>query len=262
MLINMLNFSLHIHSFYSYDGFNSFKAIYNYSKKFNLDVIAITDHDTIEGAFAFQEWLDKRNIIDIKVIIGEEITCLDGTHIIGLFLSDHIYSDTPPNVVASIIEQGGLVYFPHPTRDDGIFSSEYYKDVIEKGQFIEVFNAKVNNKYNISAQELANKHPYLIKVGGSDAHYNSDILKSINIVDLDLTVELKEAIKSISNNNNKIFGKINNGKTGYIPLYYKYKEILSLPKSIREIGKFLFSRIKNFNERNNVYKLDLINKNE
>ena len=75
---------LHIHSNCS-DGKPSIEEILEYVEhKTDLDVIAITDHDTIDGALLAQE-LMKRKKYRFEVIIGEEISTKRG-HIIGLFL--------------------------------------------------------------------------------------------------------------------------------------------------------------------------------
>jgi predicted metal-dependent phosphoesterase TrpH len=41
---------LHIHSIYSYDGTASVHAILRRARQIGLDVIAITDHDEINGS--------------------------------------------------------------------------------------------------------------------------------------------------------------------------------------------------------------------
>jgi predicted metal-dependent phosphoesterase TrpH len=74
-----------------------------------LDRIAVTDHDEIEGA------LEAHALAPERVIVGEEMTCRCGTHLIGLFLRERI----PPRlaleeVAERIRDQGGVVYAPHP----------------------------------------------------------------------------------------------------------------------------------------------------
>jgi hypothetical protein len=45
---------LHIHTTYSYDGTTTVPAVLEQARRSGLDVIAITDHDEIEGALHAQ----------------------------------------------------------------------------------------------------------------------------------------------------------------------------------------------------------------
>ena len=73
-----------------------------------IDVVAVTDHNTMDGAFEMAERLP------IPVILGEEIKSTEGD-IIGLFLSHEIPRDmSPAETVAAIREQDGLVLAPAP----------------------------------------------------------------------------------------------------------------------------------------------------
>ena len=104
---------LHIHSRFS-DGKPSIAEILQHVQEdTDLDVIAITDHDTIEGALLAKE-LAKELHYRFEVIIGEEISCHEG-HILGLFLKETI----PGNISAKealqkIHEQGGVAIAAHP----------------------------------------------------------------------------------------------------------------------------------------------------
>lgn len=248
--------NFHTHTKASFDGYNSYKAIYSKCKQAGINLIAITDHDTIDGAFGFVKWLENNNKTDLKVIIGEEVTCTDGTHIIGLFLNKFIPSDTPLNVIQHIKSQNGLVYFPHPARKDGIMQSEFYNEAIKLGDAFEVFNAKINNDFNEAAQNEIVKHPHLIPLGGSDAHYNSDILKCVCEINLD-TQNLKRSLLSCNKESIQIFGlKKQSGDNNYFSSYYKVKNKLNLPQFVRNLGKFAFPLYKNFKERNTSYKLE------
>ena len=72
---------LHIHSNYS-DGSNSAKELVDNIAKAQLDIVALTDHDTVDGLDEFQKYLPQ----NIKFIKGIELTCLAGDikcHILG-----------------------------------------------------------------------------------------------------------------------------------------------------------------------------------
>ena len=73
---------LHIHSYYS-DGTNSPRELIEIAKQNNVDTLAISDHDTVDG---IREALEIAAINGIKVIPAAEIsTSIDGVriHILG-----------------------------------------------------------------------------------------------------------------------------------------------------------------------------------
>jgi hypothetical protein len=99
---------IHVHTNYSFDSNTSPKQLVRTAINQGVDCIAVTDHDEIRGA------LEAREIGDVKIIVGEEITTRDG-HLIGLFLRSRI----PPRLCAietakRIKDQGGVVMAPHP----------------------------------------------------------------------------------------------------------------------------------------------------
>lgn len=65
---------LHLHTQYS-DGLYTPEELIDRAKKANLEVIALTDHDTIEGVEKVRVLGEKENI---KVIAGSEISAYDG----------------------------------------------------------------------------------------------------------------------------------------------------------------------------------------
>lgn len=103
----MMKIDLHTHSVASPDGSLS-EVHYRKMLASGLDYIAITDHNTIAFAQELRQKLGDR------IIIGEEITTLDG-EIIGLYLSKVVKAGMGvADTVKAIKDQGGLVYVPHP----------------------------------------------------------------------------------------------------------------------------------------------------
>jgi predicted metal-dependent phosphoesterase TrpH len=104
---------LHLHTHHS-DGAPSVRALLEHvATATTLNVIAITDHDTIAGAREAQT-LMRQTCYPFDLIMGEEISTRDG-HLVGLFLHERI----PPRMsaretVAAIHAQGGLAFAPHP----------------------------------------------------------------------------------------------------------------------------------------------------
>jgi predicted metal-dependent phosphoesterase TrpH len=99
---------LHNHTHRSYDAQNRLADYERACAEGRVDVVAITDHNTIDGA------LELAAAASFPVIVGEEIDTADG-ELIGLYLHEHV----PPGLSAAetarrIRGQGGLVYLQHP----------------------------------------------------------------------------------------------------------------------------------------------------
>ena len=134
--------------------------------KVGLDCIAVTDHNTIEGALAVQ------SIAPFPVIVGEEVASSEG-EITGLFLKESIPSGLSPlDTAIRIKEQGGIVSIPHPfDRFRGhVISKKALNDLVDYVDVVEVFNSRNNlSSDDKKAQEFATKHD-LLTSGVSDAH--------------------------------------------------------------------------------------------
>jgi len=197
---------LHIHSDYS-DGRPSVQEILDYVQdKTDLDVIAITDHDTIEGAKIAQQ-LIKQKRYRFAVIVGEEITSKEG-HILGLFLTEKIEPGLEVGTtIKKIHEQGGVAVASHPFMHTrwrnpnmnimdgiGLISLMKEKDEIDG---IEVVNATPTlGEENLSA-DFINKTVLLrAETGSSDAHIVEAIGKGYTLFEGKTAHDLKEAILS------------------------------------------------------------------
>ena len=138
---------LHIHSSHS-DGLASIPDIMEYVQhKTDLKVIAITDHNTMEGAL-FAKSLE--DLYDFQVIVGEEVSTKSG-HVIGLFLDEHIPAGlSAAETISRINEQDGVAIIPHPFSNQGIF-----------GPFGRSGFAAAINDLAFHALEVYNSIPYL-----------------------------------------------------------------------------------------------------
>ena len=102
---------LHMHTSFS-DGWPSPRELVDYARATALDVIAVTDHDTIEGALRASDHAARRS--KLEVIVGEEVSSRDG-HIVGLFLERRIKPGMSATAtVHAIHDQGGLAVAVHP----------------------------------------------------------------------------------------------------------------------------------------------------
>ncbi|HVU59552.1 MAG TPA: PHP-associated domain-containing protein [Candidatus Saccharimonadales bacterium] len=104
----MYKIDLHTHSTASPDGGLSAGDYRQMLAAGRLDVIAVTDHNTITGAQLLQAELG------IQIIVGEEISTTTGD-LIGLYLTEAIPAGLEAAEAARRIKaQHGLVYVPHP----------------------------------------------------------------------------------------------------------------------------------------------------
>jgi predicted metal-dependent phosphoesterase TrpH len=102
---------LHMHTTFS-DGWPSPHELVKHAASIGLNVIAVTDHDTIEGGLRAADHASKRG--GGEVVIGEEISSRDG-HIVGLFLERRIRPGmSAAATVHAIHDQGGLAVAVHP----------------------------------------------------------------------------------------------------------------------------------------------------
>jgi hypothetical protein len=141
-----------------------------------LDVLAVTDHDTLEGALRAADHTAARG--GPEVVIGEEVTSRDG-HIIGLFLERLVSPGmSARDTVQSIHEGGGLAIAAHPfwhtaerrgRPPHGVGEAalrEVSFDAVEvRNGGVTPSMAAANREARAVAQGLG-----LIGVGGSDAH--------------------------------------------------------------------------------------------
>lgn len=168
-----LHVDLHCHTEASPDSTIEIKKIIKICKKKNIQKLAITDHNVIEGA------LKSKKLAPDLIIIGEEISSCEG-HIIALFINKHI----PPHksaieTVKDIKAQGGIVYIPHPFSSLRAGVGEKTLNQIRKYiDIIEVFNSRTFfSKENEKALRYAQKYN-LLQGAGSDAHRESHLGKT------------------------------------------------------------------------------------
>jgi predicted metal-dependent phosphoesterase TrpH len=166
---------LHIHTIYSWDGTSTVSAVLKQVVEHTeLDLIAITDHDEIRGAY---EALDLASAYGIEIIPGCEISTADG-HLLALFIQQRV----PPGLtlretVLRVGDQGGVCIAAHPSaRGANSLSPAAIRTALSEPDVshvlvgIEAYNAGlVHQGSNGIAQALAAELP-VAQVGNSDAH--------------------------------------------------------------------------------------------
>jgi predicted metal-dependent phosphoesterase TrpH len=248
---------LHCHTVFSYDGHIEFEGLVRAAKIRKLDVVCITDHDTIEGAVEFQKRA-KASKRDLQIVIGEERTLADRSHVIGLFLKQPIVSDTFEDVVREIHEQGGLCTLPHPFRHrDG--SLRELQRPMEKVSGFEIFNPKCSLEENQKARALCGTGP--TAVGGSDAHYECDLGECVNVVPFGANIEnsLRQFLQGQAEGRYEVLGIHQNGSgkgRQYAPFYYRIKPYVRVPRPLVPAAWRLYRAYRNSTSRWKTTKLE------
>jgi predicted metal-dependent phosphoesterase TrpH len=163
---------LHLHSAFSHDGQSSLEELIARCREIGLDRIALTDHNTVEGA------LELVRMAPDLGIVGEEIKTREG-EVIGLFMTDHVAPyQTPEAVMDRIHHMGGLTYVPHPLdRHRSHFRPERVVELADRIDIIETYNPWCDAAANAAAARLA-AGLGKVTATGSDAHSVNELGRS------------------------------------------------------------------------------------
>jgi predicted metal-dependent phosphoesterase TrpH len=209
-----LKIDLHVHTHYSYDSLITPEELVFYAKKRELDAIAITDHDRIDGALKIAKETN------FPIILGTEISSSNG-HILALNVQKLIPKNlSADETVDKIHEAGGIAVACHPAT---FFKESLGKNTNSNFDAVEVINASAFPfNYSVRNGRKIASRLGIAQVAGSDAHYGPEIGCAYTLVDAELEVE--EIIKAISDGSCQPFGRA-------IPLTTRLKrEILSLKR--------------------------------
>jgi predicted metal-dependent phosphoesterase TrpH len=174
-----LKIDLHVHTCYSHDSSITLKQVVAFAKKRGLDGVAITDHNTVKGAF-------KLKTRDILVVPGIEVSTLNG-HLLGLNVTVPIPAKLGIEKTIHLIhEAGGIAVAPHPTT--------FYKSPpsrrINSYDAVEVMNAS-SIPFHVFTS-LSKRYAACLNLpqtGGSDSHYAPEIGAAYTIVNADPKID-------------------------------------------------------------------------
>lgn len=184
--------NLHIHTNFS-DGKADFESVIKNAKSKGYELIAITDHNTVDGHKKFQD--------DI-LVTGAEFDCWFGyvfIHILAYDIDINHPALTPflaktkaetegdlirlfskrnvPKLIDAIHQAGGIAVLAHPACYWAISLENLVKNLMKVGlDGIEVyypyprFRKIVKFHSSKDVIKIANKYPQLIKTGGTDFH--------------------------------------------------------------------------------------------
>ncbi len=156
------------------DGWASPARVIEEATRKGLRLIAITDHDHLEGAKRVEELLARQNNA-LQLITGVEVSTRQG-HLLGLFVKKAPKAmRSVEESIEAIKEQGGLVIVPHPLgRLVPSLSRKKIDALLEKGYTIdgiEIYNPSPANASMRSTVRTANQQWRFAETGGSDAHF-------------------------------------------------------------------------------------------
>ncbi len=193
---------LHIHTSLG-DGMADIPELLDHiEEKTELSVVAITEHDGLQAAFAAREaWANGR--YRFELIVGEEVTTIEG-HLLALFIEEPIESLKPlAPTLEAIHKQGGLAIIPHPmswlTRSLGRRTIDRVVGERQDGVYFDAIElssspaARVGEK---PAQRLNRERYHLPEVGSSDAHFAEAIGTSYTEFEGATALELRRAIEA------------------------------------------------------------------
>ena len=169
---------LHLHTAHS-DGMASVaELIEHLEARTDLDVIAVTDHDSLRGALdARERWA--HGSYRFEVVPGMEVTTIEG-HLLALFIEEPVPClRGVEETVDAVHRLGGLCVIPHPftwmTRGMGL---RHIRRVLANKadgvgfDGIETTNDTPAGRIGAAKAKALNSREFgLAEVGGSDAHF-------------------------------------------------------------------------------------------
>ena len=172
---------LHVHTTYSEDSTITPKELVFYAKKRGLNAVAVTDHNSLAGAFKIA------GETDFLVIPGMEVSSRDG-HIVALNVQELIPRGLGADETVERIHQaGGVAIACHPFA---LFKGSLGKNVSAKFDAVEVINARAFPfTRSVRKAEKIAADLKLPRVAGTDAHYGPQIGYGYTSIQSEPTVE-------------------------------------------------------------------------
>jgi predicted metal-dependent phosphoesterase TrpH len=144
------------------------KSILKLALKRGLSVIAVTDHNTIQGGIIAKKIVKDLSIKNLIVIPGVEIKTNFGD-LIGLFIENEILTKDFYDAINSIKAQDGLIILPHPFK-----SHKNAEQLIAAADVVEALNGRTSAFKNDQALHFS-KVAHKPVVASSDAHFGFEL---------------------------------------------------------------------------------------
>jgi predicted metal-dependent phosphoesterase TrpH len=168
---------MHLHTLYS-DGTSGVEALLDHVERHsNLDLVAITDHERLDGALRARE-IHAAGSFSFALVVGEEITTRRG-HLLALFVEERIPALRPlSETLERIHDQGGLAIAAHPLAPltpslgrRSLLALQQDPDARHHLDAIELLNpSAAGRSRRLDRLHLNEELLHLPAVGNSDAH--------------------------------------------------------------------------------------------
>lgn len=190
---------IHVHTTAS-DGLYTPRQVVEWAiERTDLAVIAITDHDTMDGAYEAAEIAAQ---LPIELVMGQEISSTDG-HVLALWIQEPVPAGMSAlETVAAVHEQGGIAIAAHPfapkwwAKHGLCRGDESVYDAVPFDAF-EIHNATpLLFHANLRARRYTRRRPGRFAItGGSDAHILSAIGATRTLFRGTTAADLRRAIE-------------------------------------------------------------------
>ena len=167
---------MHLHTLYS-DGTMQVEALLDHIElRTDLDLVAVTDHERIDGALRARE-LHAAGDYHFELVVGEEITTRRG-HVLALFLSERVPALRPlEETIERIHDQGGIAIAAHPLAPltpslgrRSLLRLHHDPDARHRLDGIEMLNPSIAGRARRPHRVTLNELMGFASVGNSDAH--------------------------------------------------------------------------------------------
>lgn len=216
---------LHVHTRHSFDGVSDPHEMVHAAVNEGIRVIAVTDHDKIQGAYEARE---AAKGLPLDVIIGQEVYTGEG-ELLGLFLNKQIPERKGLlKTIDNIHKQGGLVIVPHPfnwvTLKETI-TVKRMREIYEIVDAIEIINPSFFGKRGRRKAPRLNEFYGLSEIGSSDAHHYSHIGKAYTYFEGTSAEDLRKSITQKTT------------EAGHIDLWSRYEMLWLMSRNVKKYGK-------------------------
>jgi predicted metal-dependent phosphoesterase TrpH len=167
----MIKVEFHCHTRFSKDSLVDLPDLLRCCDRKGIDRLAITDHNTIAGAFRAVE------LSPARFIISEEIMTEQG-ELLAFFIKEEVPPGLPARQTIDLLRsQGAFISVSHPfdRLRKGHWRESDLMSILPFIDAIEMFNARcLIPQDNLRAIVFAQQH-HLLGTVGSDAHHLSEI---------------------------------------------------------------------------------------
>ena len=168
--------------------------------KAHVDLIAVTDHDTMASV---KEAQSRGEAAGLTVVAGQEVTTAwpAQTHIVGWFLEEPVKRGMPlEDTVAAIHSQGGLAMVPHPfmpvyfgSIQPGMLRRLIAKQSVDAIEILSTVPIGARRRRLLQKFYAANRERLGAPIGASDCHFGiSDMARAMTDFEGDFRTAVME----------------------------------------------------------------------